>query len=63
MKNHPDTDIQRIHVLNEQAGRWSVMNRARREGRPYLPLATATVHPHDTDADEEFDAFGERRFG
>jgi hypothetical protein len=32
--------IQRIAVLNEQARRWTVMNTARRDGRPYLPLAS-----------------------
>lgn len=43
MKNHTDTDIQRIHVLNEQAGRWSAMNRARRDGRPYIPQTAGCI--------------------
>lgn len=26
-------------------------------------LRLAAAHPHDTDADEEFDVFGNRRYG
>jgi hypothetical protein len=28
-----------MYVLNEQGRRWAAMNKARRTGQPYLPLA------------------------
>lgn len=43
MKNHTDTDIQRIHVLNEQARRWTAMNQARRDGKPYVPQTAGCI--------------------